>query len=135
MKKLDVHRNPDPRQLRQFGYISLFALPLLGWLWGGSGLVIGLLAVVGTLLAATAAVAPNVIRPVFVALTLITAPIGMVVSELILFLVYYAVLCPIGIFFRMIKRDPLQRTMDRQAKSYWQSKEAPKNASRYYRQS
>jgi hypothetical protein len=76
----------------------------------------------------------NFIKPVFVALTLITAPIGIVVGDVMIFLVYYAVLCPIGLFFRIIKRDPLQRKLEPGTKTYWQVKELPKDAPQYYRQ-
>lgn len=130
-----INRNPDPKQLRQFGYISLFAFPALGWFWGGSMLVISVLAAIGTLLAATTMMAPKLARPIFFTASLITAPIGMIVGEVMLAFVYYAVLCPIGITFRLIGRDSLQRTIDRKSETYWQPSESPKDLSRYYRQS
>ena len=90
---------------------------------------------IGIMLAVIAVVSPNVIKPVFVALTLVTAPIGIIVGEVMIFLVYYTVLSPIGIFFRFVQRDPLQRKFEHQAKTYWQPKDSATDAASYYRQS
>lgn len=61
-------------------------------------------------------------------------PIGLVIGEVAILSIYYAVFLPIGLVFRLCGRDTLQRSFDRQAASYWQSKERPKSAAQYYRQ-
>jgi hypothetical protein len=40
-------------------------------------------------------------------------------SHIILALVYYIVLTPIGVFMRMLGKEPLSLRFDRNAESYW----------------
>ena len=135
MALLEINWNPTSRQLRQFGGLCLVALPLLGWLWSGTSTVIATLAGIGLLIAVATWVYPKAIAPLFVGLMLITVPIGMVVGELAMFLIYMTVFLPIGIFFRITSRDRLRLNLDRQATSYWQPKRQPRSVASYYRQS
>src|SRR5215212_8473780 len=135
MKLVEVSWNPSNRQLRQFAAICLVALPLLGWLWGGNGHTIGWLAAAGGAIGLLGVLAPAAIKPVFIALTLITLPIGIVVGELTLLLVFFGILLPLGLFFRLVKRDALQLKIDRTCSSYWQPKKQPSGLGSYYRQS
>jgi len=128
------HHQPTVRELRQFGYLCVVMLPLVGWLWGVKAGTIIALTGIGLAMAGLASVAPQWLKPIFVTLLWITAPIGMVISELMLALFYYAVICPIGVLFRMLGRDALQQRADREAESYWQPKPPPKDAASYYRQ-
>jgi uncharacterized membrane protein len=45
--------------------------------------------------------------------------IGSVVTTLILSVVFFLLFAPIGIFFRLIGKDFLERKIDRKALSYW----------------
>ena len=45
-------------------------------------------------------------------------PIGWVVSHLLLGVVYFLVLTPIGLTLRALGRDPLERRFDQSASSY-----------------
>ena len=135
MALIETNWNPSSRQLRQFGGLCLVALPLLGWLWSGSSAVITTLAVIGLLIAVAGWVYPKAIAPLFIGLMLITAPIGMVVGEVAMFLIYMTVFLPIGIIFRITKRDRLRLNLDRQATSYWQPKRKASSVASYYRQS
>ena len=135
MKLVEVNWNPSKRQLRQFAAICLFALPLLGWIWGGSWTTIGWLAAAGCAIGFVGALAPVANKPLFIALTLITLPIGMVVGELTLLLVFFGILLPLGLYFRLIKRDALQLKLDRTCLTYWQPKKSPSGLASYYRQS
>jgi hypothetical protein len=135
MMLVEINWKPTVRQLRQFGLTCLVALPTLGWLWGGSGPVIGWLAAVGLGLALAGLIWPRSVRPLFLALMIVTIPIGTVVGELAMLLIYLAVFFPMAIIFRLMKRDALQRSFDRQAASYWQPKECPRPPASYYRQS
>ena len=76
---------------------------------------------------------PQLIRPLFVGLMVIAAPIGMVMGELSMLSIYFCIFLPIGLVFRMLRRDPLQRKIDRTTDSYWQLKTEPKDVASYYR--
>ncbi len=135
MKLIEVNWKPTNRQLRQFAVICMFALPFLGWLWNGSARTVGLLAVLGIILAVLGAVVPVFVKPVFLALTLVATPIGLAIGELSMLLIYYGLFVPIGLAFRLVRRDALQMKFDRDTCSYWQPVEKPKGVASYYRQS
>lgn len=135
MTLIEINRDPTNRQLRQFAVICLFALPLVGWIWGGSVTVIMLLAAIGLALAVTGFAVPGAVKPIFLTLMIVTIPIGLLIGELVLLVVYFIVLMPFGLVFRIMKRDALQLSLDRHAKSYWQAKKQPNGAHSYYRQS
>jgi hypothetical protein len=135
MAIVEINWNPTNRQLRQFGVICLFAIPLLGWIWGVELRTLGWLGLVGLVLALVGVVAPKAIKPVFLALTVVTTPIGMVLGEVVMLLVYMGVFLPIGMIFRLTRRDALQLKLDRQARTYWQPKQQPRDVSSYFRQS
>ena len=142
MKLIDINRDPTDRQLKQFGVAALVFLPLIGWLATGKPRTIGAanlpllggLAAVGLAIAVLAFVKPKTIRPVFIGASLATLPIGLVVGEAVLLLIFYGLFTPIGLLFRLIGRDALQRRLDPSAKTYWQPKRQPDSAARYYRQ-
>jgi hypothetical protein len=135
MRLVEINWQPSDRQLRQFGGICLVALPAIAWLWGASVNAVGMLAILGALLAATGMLFPATLKPVFVGLMLVALPIGLVVGELAMLLIYFAVFLPFGLAFRVARRDALQRRINREQETYWQPKKRASNAAAYYRQS
>lgn len=145
MKLVEINWKPTDRQLRQFGLIALVALPGLAWWFSGRpGLsgwtpgqqwAVGLLGVLGAALALLALVRPQLLRPVFLAAMIAALPIGLVISELILLLIYFGLFTPIALFFRLTGRDALGRKLERNAKSYWTPKAQPAGPESYFRQS
>ncbi len=134
MKLVEVNWTPTPKQLRQFGLMCLVALPFLGWMWSASSGVMTWLIGIGVGLALVGLAIPMALKPIFIGLMLIALPIGMVVSELVMVLIYFGVFLPIGICFKLVKRDALKRSLDPQGETYWEPKKAAKNAASYYRQ-
>lgn len=135
MSLVTANWKPIPRQLRQFGLLCALALPALAWLWSlGSGWI-SALALVGAILAVLSWCLPTAVKPIFIGLMLVTLPIGWVLSELILLLVYALLFVPMGCVFRCLGRDRLQRKFDRQHESYWEPKSQPRSVASYYRQS
>ena len=135
MKLMEINWQPGERQLRQFGLLCLVLFPLLGWWWGGGRLpAITIPGGVGLLLAAVGILRPIWLRPLFVALCLLAWPIGLIVGELALLLVYYGVITPLGLLRRACGRDGLERGLDREAASYWQPKRRPNDRRSYGRQ-
>jgi hypothetical protein len=59
-------------------------------------------------------------------------PIGWVMSHAILILAYFLILTPIGWLMRFF-HDPMQRSFDRDSKSYWLPWESS-DSERYFRQ-
>ncbi len=135
MKLIEFNWQPTDRQLRQFGVICLVALPALAWLWGAGTTIFMTLALAGLLLAVTGMAVPTVLKPVFLALTIVATPIGMVIGELSMLIIYFGVFLPFGLVFRIAKRDSLQLRLDQDKDSYWEAKKQPANIRSYYRQS
>ncbi len=155
MKLIEMNWQPARRQLRQFGLISLVALPLLGWIftsetrlgawlfslgktplvWDAGNLpVISVLGGLGLLLGVAGLLKPSLLRPVFVGVSLLAFPIGLVVSFLVVMLIFYGVFTPVSLLFRLMGRDALERGIDRNCRSYWQEKKQPSSVKRYYNQ-
>jgi hypothetical protein len=61
-------------------------------------------------------------------------PIGWTVSLVLLALVYYVVFTAFGLVFRVLGRDPLGRSFNRAAPTYWVPRRQPESAERYFRQ-
>ena len=134
MKSPQINWNPSDRQLRQFGLTALLLLPLLTGLWtaGNVALVLGA-AALGVIAAALGFLAPRRLKPPFLALSLLTFPLGILVHELSLILLFFGVFAPLGLLFRCAGRDSLQRQFDREATTYWQPKEQPTDVASYFR--
>jgi hypothetical protein len=135
MKLVEINWSPTDRQLRQFGIICLFALPLVGWFWGGGLTIVGWLGATGLACAFAGLVLPKALKPAFLALMIVATPIGIVIGELAMLLIYAGVFLPIGIVFRCARRDALQLKADRRATTYWRVKSQPGSVTSYYRQS
>lgn len=135
MKLVEINWQPTNRQLRQFGATCFVALPAIAWLWGASLGVIAIHATIGLAIALVAMSAPQALKQLFLAVSLAATPIGMVVGELVMLVIYFGCFFPIGMVFRVFRRDALRLKLDRNATSYWESRKQPTSMASYYRQS
>lgn len=132
---IDVRSVTSDRELRWFA----------GLWFPGLCLMVGLFAVrhdaqlaaysvwiAGSLLSIAGLIRPATIKPLYRALVWLTYPIGWIMSYVILLLLYYAVITPIGVLMRMFY-DPLERAFDTKSESYWFPRESPEPR-RYFRQ-
>ena len=133
MSLVEINWSPTHRQLRQFGLLCLVALPILGWMWGATWTWIAFLFVIACIVAVLSYLQPRLVRLLFIGLILLAAPIGMVVGELAMLLIYFVIFLPISLLFRLVQHDALQLRIDREAESYWQAKAEPKDIASYYR--
>jgi polyferredoxin len=146
MKLIEINYRPDRHTLRQFGVIALLAFGLLGalifWrravigipLGGATPVVAGVLWAIAGLSGLFSLAAPGLNRFLYVGLVTITWPIGFVLSYLLMGIIFYLVITPVGLIFRLIGRDPLHRRFDRRAGTYWVRHREPENVERYFRQ-
>jgi hypothetical protein len=137
MSVLRINRAPSRRQ--QWTFAAAWVL-LFGVLAARAGMnhraglawTLGALAAAGP---APALIYRDWVRRLFVGASLVTYPIGWCVSELILGAVYFGVFVPFGWVRRALGHDPLARTRDRTAGSYWQRRGAARPTEDYFRQS
>ncbi len=117
---------PDARELRKFSWtvggaflLLCFVLAVpLPYFWGKGGFY-PLLAWIGGGLAVVGTVLPILVKPFYYAWMSLAVVLGFVMTRVILSLFFVIVLLPVGLFFRLIGRDALQRKIDRQASTYW----------------
>ncbi len=128
---------PDAKILRQFawGWLVFFlGLGVYEYGWRGHSTrawwLFGI-AVAGTLLSW---LLPVVFRWIFVVWMLLAFPIGWVVSQISLALMFYGIITPVALLFRWRGRDRMRRFKPAGVSSYWAVKETPSDLRRYFRQ-
>ena len=139
MLKLDL--NPKPQVLGQFAWIAVIGLPLIAfavlrmcgaWSWthwaflGAAG--VGVLQLLAWLAGAKA---PS--RGIYVVIMVLAFPIGFVLSQVLMAIVFYLVMTPIGLVFRLIGRDAMGRKIDRSLPSYWHDRGPVKDPASYFK--
>ena len=147
MAFIEVDWKPGEKHLRGFGTASVVVFGALGaWaLWRHTLFGIGLgpetaqrvamgLWVLAAVCGLLRGLAPRWLRPLYVGLMAVSLPIGFVVSHVVVGIVFYGVVTPIGLIFRLMGRDPLCRTFDRNARTYWTPRRPATDLSQYYRQ-
>lgn len=77
---------------------------------------------------------PETIRPIFLASMAITFPIGFTISQVLVATLFYGIVTPVGILFRLMGRDVLKRRPHRALATYWTVKPTPEDVRRYLRQ-
>jgi hypothetical protein len=135
---IQVNRNPSAATLRQFawivlpGFVALFGALL--W-WRSGNLANAAIAWgIGTVVALAAVARREVARQLFVGLQVVTYPIGLVVSIVVLAFLFYAVFTPLAVIMRLAGRDAL-RLQQRDASTHWvpyEQKDDPADAFRQY---
>lgn len=142
----ELNLKPTLKQLQQFGFIALVAFGILGgvvlWKGGLFGFDFGsptttvahVLWTVGALSGGLSVIWPRGNRPLFVLLSLVAYPIGFVVSHLALAILFFAILTPVALFFRLLGRDPLHRAWEPQRESYWLDLPEAADKRDYFRQ-
>ena len=137
MQWSDVQFNPSEKTLRQFAGLWLVCFGALA-LWeaavrhrSNAALVLGVLALTA---GPAGLVRPSLLRPVYVAWMVLAFPIGWTVSQLILAAIFFGLFTPIGLLFRVIGRDSLQRLRAPELESFWSVKPVPADHRRYFKQ-
>jgi hypothetical protein len=77
---------------------------------------------------------PKAMYPVFRAWMTIAILLGLVMTKVIITLVFYLMMTPIGLIRRMFVRDPLKLRIDENAKTYWVTRQEPVTRESYEKQ-
>jgi len=145
-KMVTIDWNPDARTLRHFGWIALGGFGLIAmlawfeWLIFSFGLgaarpyVAGIAMGLGVVGAFFSLVYPPANRVLYVGLSIVAYPIGFVLSHVLLAALFFGLFAPVGILFRVFRRDPMHRRWDPDAPSYWVPARASRGSERYFRQ-
>ena len=138
MSLVEINWRPNHKELRNFGIIALVAsivLSLLLYLLKDIGIKwITIIIGIGFVIFLSSIISAKLTRLIYVGLILVTLPIGWIVSFILLAFFYFLLLTPLGLFFRLVGRDPLCRKFDSAADSYWIPRRPPDILDRYFHQ-
>ena len=137
MAVIEVNTTPSRRDLLWFGLLLPVLFAIVGALvWRRTGSLAAGTSVwaVGGTVSALFALWPASRHRIYVGWMYAVYPIGWTVSHLLLGVVYFVVITPIGLALRILRRDPLERRFDRGATTYWVSHNPSGRIERYLRQ-
>ena len=131
--------NAENRLMQLLGVLipALFAAAGGAVLWGWADekwAVAGTVWVLGALGAVLAWMWPTGGRLGYIGWVYAAYPIGWSISHLLLAIIYYLVVMPIGLAMRLVGYDPMRREFDAVATSYWIEHKPVEDVDRYFRQ-
>jgi hypothetical protein len=137
MALIEFDKNPSPTILRWFGLIQSAALAVIGgmvwWRFHAPTVAYVIWGVAAAFFLAYYAI-PPLRRSLYLGAMYVTFPLGFVLSHVVLGLIYYVIFTGIGLMLRICGYDPLQRRLDRSAKTYWIKRGEARPLSSYFRQ-
>tara|TARA_R110002095_G_scaffold189355_2_gene166800 strand:- start:4278 stop:4694 length:417 start_codon:yes stop_codon:yes gene_type:complete len=137
MTLTEINWNPNQRELRIFAvalaclfcFIAAFVYKITASIsvaTGMAGLII--------LLLSYALIYPDEIKPIYHCWMVLFYPVRWIVSCLLIAVVYYFVIFPIGSMLRLLGHDLLDSRCDPEAESYWKAKKVIRKKEDYFRQ-
>jgi len=120
-------------EIRQFGFIIGIVLITIAasFFWFGKGGA-EIFLVLGVLLVITGVAFPKVLRLIYVPWMLFSVSLGWIMTRVILCLLFYLVLTPIGLCSRLLGKRFLELRMDEPKDSYWYYKSKTKTTKTDY---
>jgi hypothetical protein len=137
MAIVDINWNPSRKELKAFSLLLIVFFAIVAWLAHRKGVSIDttwLIAGGGAVVGVAGLLSPGFIRVVYVVWMAAVFPIGFVVSNVVLAIVFYGVVSPIGLLAKLTGRNALQLGFDRDARTYWNTRQQIKDPRRYFRQ-
>ncbi len=128
----------DRKEQRKFGLLVgavIIAIGTLRWVFHG---FVGIPYVwwgVGSALIFLGLIIPKSLQPVFYLWLKLAEALNWVITRLFLLIVFYLVITPSGILYRLLKGDPLNRQWLPKEQTYWDEVEVqPENIDEFRRQ-
>ncbi len=138
MSLVSVNWNPSPKDLNGFRLVSVIATTAIAvLLYAIKGLDIRWCAAIvafGAFVWLSGLVSLTLTRYVYIVLMAVTLPIGLVVSLILMGAFYFGLITPLGLVFRLMGRDVLNRKFDPKAPTYWVPHQQGKKVERYFQQ-
>lgn len=137
MAVIELNKDPSRRELNVFG--GLFALffgivgALIHWKFEAPTVAMTVWCVAAAVVVVFFAV-PPVRLPIYLGWIYAAYPIGWTLSHVLLAIIFYGMFTPIGLVMRLLGHDPMQRRLDRDAKTYWSEHNPGGEPGRYFRQ-
>ena len=114
----------DKKECRKFGLsvgtVLILIAVVLAFLEKGSFVYFGS---IGGVLIISGIIAPVLLQPIQKIWMMLAVLLGFIMTRLILFLLYYLILTPIGLIARIFGKDFLDLKYDKNQASYWNIRE------------
>jgi len=138
----DTDWSPGMAARRKFARSWAIGFPVIAAVFAVLGLITGRgipawapwLGAIGGALGVLLHLLPQIARPFYLAWYFLACCIGIVVSNALLIAFFYLVITPFGLVMRLCGRDPMKRTWEPDATSYWREAEKSVDQERYFRQ-
>ena len=146
---MKLNLDPDRRVLRQFAWASLCLFPavagFLAWRHDLPGAWVVTLVGIGVLVAVVELVLVDrlgtsgvlleklIPRALYQILSVVAFPIGFVISHVLMAAIFFLVMTPIGVCFRLVNRDALGRKLEPSRTSYWRDRGPARDPSSYFK--
>lgn len=137
MPVIEINWNPSDKHLRRFALLQVPFLLFVAWrisantsTHAGSMVITAISLAIGI----AGAIRPRVVHPLYVVWMGAVLPVGWLVSHLLLAVLFYLVVTPVGIIMRICRYDPMNRRFDRRASSYWMPRHEARETKRYFKQ-
>lgn len=117
------------KSLRKFAFVIGLAFLLIAagmWLSGTSHLRMFVLVGMGGLLILSGAICPGVLAGIYRIWMGVALALGWVVSRILLCLIFYLVIAPIGLLARLSGKEFLMKNTGQRRESYWIRKDQSK---------
>jgi hypothetical protein len=113
------------KELRQFGFTIAAALCVIGcWLWWKESQWPVYLFIAAGVLLLPAMFFPGLLKPFHRLWMTLGLCMGWVVTGVLMIVLFYLVVTPLGLLMKLRGRDPLKRRFDRETGSYWIPRDA-----------
>ncbi len=137
MAIVEINRDPNSTELRIFAVAQLFFFAVVSvavYRTFDSWIAAAILLPLATVTAAVGLMVPNWLRRFYIAWMTAVAPLSWLMSHVVLAVVYYGAITPIGLLMRLCRHDPMNREFDADATSYWVPRTTANGVDRYFRQ-
>jgi hypothetical protein len=120
--------NFEIKQIRKFG-IALGGVLIIFALWNFYkqrdiwGIILSICSMTSTFLALFF---HDAIRPIYFVFMKLAFLLGWINTKIILSIIFYIIISPIGLFMKMYGRDKLEKKIDLDKKSYWNQRKNSK---------
>ncbi|HLX69100.1 MAG TPA: SxtJ family membrane protein [Verrucomicrobiae bacterium] len=127
--------NPTNRTLRQFAaawFVVFLIAAVRNFVRGHSG--VGITLILIGLVGLAGIIKPLVVKHLFISATVVAYPLGWILKEVMLAIMFFVVLTPIALICRRAARDSLQRRRQTAKSSLWTPRGDPPPPENYLKQ-
>ena len=137
MSLIRINHDPSRKDLNVFGAIWLVFFSVVASLvWKRTGNSTAATCVLAGAIAIPVVgwVLPRFMRLVYLGMTYASFPIGFTISFLLMVIIYYGIVFPLGLMMKICGYDPMTRKIDTSASSYWIDRKQEREVKTYFRQ-